>query len=475
MEHTPNLKLPFIAAAQAQKHVTHNEAIRALDAIVQLAVQGRGLSTPPTQPSDGDRFIVGSAASGSWEGKENQVAAFQDGAWMFYVPVEGWIAWVADENTLVAWDGAGWVVAGGGSTNPAPLVGVNTTADPTNKLSVKSDATLFSHDDVTPGSGDMRQVLNKASASHTVSQLYQSNWSGRAETGLTGDDTFQIKVSADGATWHQALIVEPSTGVVTLPLTPSREVLSTNRTYHVATTGNDANNGLDVGSPFQTITRALGVVYGNLDLNGFDVTIQVAAGTYTENLNVTSPQVGAGRIILSGDTTTPSNVTVAASATGLYVKGAGAKLYIKGIKVTASGFAGWHADGGGSIEALGRNEIGAVGGHQIVADGTGTIYATHPMMVSGGCAGAHLLASNNGFIYTQGASWTFEGTPTVGAFANAGTCGVIYTFANSFSGALTGQRYNASLNGVIQTNTGGNSTALPGTAAGSVASGGQYS
>jgi Protein of unknown function (DUF2793) len=44
---TPNLRLPYLAAAQAQKHVTHNEAIWALDAIVQLAVLDRGLAMPP--------------------------------------------------------------------------------------------------------------------------------------------------------------------------------------------------------------------------------------------------------------------------------------------------------------------------------------------------------------------------------------------------------------------------------------------
>ena len=55
MDSTPNLDLPYIAAAQAQKHVTHNEAIRALDAIVQLAVLDRDLAAPPASPGDGDR------------------------------------------------------------------------------------------------------------------------------------------------------------------------------------------------------------------------------------------------------------------------------------------------------------------------------------------------------------------------------------------------------------------------------------
>src|SRR5690606_5997668 len=51
MDATPNLDLPYIMGAQAQKHVTHNEAIRKLDALVQLAVLDRDLTAPPTSPA----------------------------------------------------------------------------------------------------------------------------------------------------------------------------------------------------------------------------------------------------------------------------------------------------------------------------------------------------------------------------------------------------------------------------------------
>lgn len=219
MDITPNLQLPYIMAAQAQKHVTHNEAIRVLDAILQICVIDRDLAAPPASPADGSRYIVALGATGVWTGQDHKVAAFQDGAWMYYVPREGWIAWVADEDELVAWDGAGWVIAGGNSAsaialNPATggMVGVNTTADATNRLAAATNAVLFTHDNVTPGSGDMRQVLNKAAVGNTVSQLYQSNWSGRAETGLTGDNDFHVKVSADGSTWREAIVVDRNDG-----------------------------------------------------------------------------------------------------------------------------------------------------------------------------------------------------------------------------------------------------------------------
>ncbi len=214
MVETHHLRLPYIAAAQAQKHVTHNEAIRALDAIVHLSVLDRDLTAPPGSPAEGDRYIVGANATGAWAGQDANIAAFQDGAWMFYVPQEGWLAWVGDEDALVAWAGAGWVAAGGGSVNPAPRVGVNTTADATNKLAVKSDAVLLSHDDVTPGSGDHRVIVNKSAAARTASFLFQTGYSGRAEFGTTGDDKFHIKTSPNGINWSESIVVDPATGWV---------------------------------------------------------------------------------------------------------------------------------------------------------------------------------------------------------------------------------------------------------------------
>jgi hypothetical protein len=203
---TPNLKLPYILAAQAQKHVTHNEAIRALDAIVQIGVSDRDLTAPPASPAEGDRYIVAAGASAAWSGKDGQIAAWQDGAWTFYAPGEGWLAWIADEDVLVAWDGSGWITAGGGPSSVA-LIGINATADTTSRLAVSSAATLFSHE----GAGHQHKI-NKNAAADTASVLFQTGYSGRAEFGTTGDDDWHVKVSPDGATWHEALVVDKNTG-----------------------------------------------------------------------------------------------------------------------------------------------------------------------------------------------------------------------------------------------------------------------
>lgn len=210
MANSPNLTLPYLEAAQAQKHVTHNEALRALDAVVMLAVLGRDLATPPGSPSEGNRYLVASGATGTWSGRDGSIAAWQDGAWSFHGPQEGWRVWIADEDILLVFDGASWT---GAATQNAALIGVNTSADSTNKLAVSSSAVLFNH-----AGGNVQVKLNKSGDGDTASLLLQSGYSGRAEIGLIGDNDFAFKTSADGSAFVTGLtLVAAANGVPKLP------------------------------------------------------------------------------------------------------------------------------------------------------------------------------------------------------------------------------------------------------------------
>ena len=112
MSNSTRLSLPLLDAAQAQKHVTHNEALIALDALVHLSVEARDLVAPPAAPLEGQRFLVGDAPIGAFAGKSWQVACFDSGGWSFLQPRAGWRLFVAEETLLLAFDGAAWVDAG---------------------------------------------------------------------------------------------------------------------------------------------------------------------------------------------------------------------------------------------------------------------------------------------------------------------------------------------------------------------------
>lgn len=220
MTDTANLGLPCIEGSQAQKHVTHNEALRILDTVVQLAVDDRDLTAPPGSPADGARFIVKAGATGAWAGRDNDIAAWQDGAWQFSTPKPGWLAYVIDEGALLAWSGGAWIdaISALSSLNNMTLLGVGTTADAANPLSAKLNNALFAARTAAEGGdGDLRYKLSKESAAQTLSFLFQDNYSGRAEIGLTGDDDFHFKVSPDGAAWHDAIVIDRNTGQVSFP------------------------------------------------------------------------------------------------------------------------------------------------------------------------------------------------------------------------------------------------------------------
>ena len=208
---TPLLSLPLIQPSQAQKHVTHNEALRLLDITVQLAVLDADRNAPPALPTEGDRHIVGPAPTGAWEGRSGQIAAWWGGAWVFVQPGPGWQARLLSQSVTLAHSAGQW--------SPAvplpeilPRLGIATSADATNRLAVAAPATLLSHD----GEGHQLKI-NKNAPADTASLLFQTAWSGRAEMGLAGSDAFAIRTSADGATFATALSADAATGTLTAP------------------------------------------------------------------------------------------------------------------------------------------------------------------------------------------------------------------------------------------------------------------
>jgi len=210
---TVNLEMPYILPSQAQKHVTHNEALQRLDAIVQLTFSAT-LAAPPATPEEGECFAITAPASGEWSGRGGRIAMWQDGAWLYLVPRAGWRAWDVSSNTLLVHDGEGWTPAPLPANSACQTLGVSTTADNANRLAVAAPATLLTH------AGEGHQLkINKATPADTASLLFQSDWRGFAEMGLAGNNSFAVKVS-NGTDWVSALAIAP-TGTVQHPRNPA--------------------------------------------------------------------------------------------------------------------------------------------------------------------------------------------------------------------------------------------------------------
>ena len=222
MSETPLLKLPLLEAAQAQKHVTHNEALMLLDAALHLSVLSRALNAPPDGAAEGARYLIGPAPTGAWAGRAGLLAILQGGGWNFLGPRAGWRLWVEDERRFLLFDGADWIdLRAAQDLASVQRLGINATADDANRLAVASPAVLFTH----AGNG-VQAKLNKSAAGDTASLLFQSGWSGRAELGLAGDDDFRLKVSADGGAWREALVIDRVTGAVSMPATRPRQIFN---------------------------------------------------------------------------------------------------------------------------------------------------------------------------------------------------------------------------------------------------------
>jgi len=208
---TPRLGLPWLMPAQAQKHVTVNEALGRLDLLVQASVISRSQTLAPDTPQDGAVYLVPEGASGAWsEAAPGVLAGWLDGAWTFIPPWAGLGVYIQDEAAYRYYDGAHWRALSAAIAGLSDLTGFGLGAAPDaqNAFVARTASALWT----AAETGDLRMTLNKSAQDRTVSMVFQSNWSGRAEMGLAGQDLFSIKVSSDGQSWREAVVIDPVSG-----------------------------------------------------------------------------------------------------------------------------------------------------------------------------------------------------------------------------------------------------------------------
>lgn len=204
---TPRLGLPYLAAAQAQKHVTVNEGLAALDALVACTVESRTATAQPASPAEGAAWLLPDGATGAeWAlHPAGTLLRFEAGAWTALAVAGGQVAYVRDEDAVLVRTASTWKRFGDlvSTLQNASAVGVGGAADASNPLVVKGPGALFTSD-----TGGFQVKVNKAAAGQTASLLFQDAYGGRAEIGLCGDDLLHFKVSPDGSTWTEAFVID---------------------------------------------------------------------------------------------------------------------------------------------------------------------------------------------------------------------------------------------------------------------------
>lgn len=253
--------------------------------------------------------------------------------------------------------------------------------------------------------------------------------------------------------------------------------LTANAVISVSPTGDDVSGSMS--SPFKTINGALSYVYNGLDLGGFGVTINVADGTYSENIVINGKPLGAGSetdqhpLTIIGNVTSPSAVKIGAS-TGTVIKVInGGKVAVGGFRYASSGYANNVFGTGSMLAVIGKVEFETMTGDHFISSAFSAIEISADYTILGGALN-HIHATEGGSIaYTGTRSITVSGNPAfTGQFAGC-AFGVIKAINVTYTGAATGKRFLCHLNGEIRTQT-NNRNIFPGSASGELLTGGRF-
>ena len=241
-----------------------------------------------------------------------------------------------------------------------------------------------------------------------------------------------------------------------------------------------------ISGPFQTIDKALNTMK-RYNLGGWIFTINLADGVYTKTSTISCPLPnGSGTVVIQGNMTAPDNVSIFNTGTGSCLQMFNGGHYaVQGCSFRAT--AGNPGDQGHGIWVMfgtscnvGKCAWNQVPANHLVAGSAASIFVSGDQYIHGGGIGAHQATYTDGVLISgigvpTDPNLTITQPVTLGAFVQASQGGQIWSLWNSITGAanLTGQKYQAIANGVVNSGARG-ASALPGSAAGTVSTGGQY-
>lgn len=199
MANTPRLGMPYLVAGQAQKEITHNDALNDMDSMAQMSVINKTTATPPATPAEGDSYIIAASPTGAWAGNANAVATYYSG-WRIKTPKAGWFAYVQAEGVFYLFDGSAWnvykeiVPLGSAAAPPYSFIGDSDTgiySPGANQLAIATAGTQR----VTVDASGATTTGALASANHTVT----SNSATALAVGLNGTTNPVLQIDASTA------------------------------------------------------------------------------------------------------------------------------------------------------------------------------------------------------------------------------------------------------------------------------------
>jgi hypothetical protein len=328
---TEILGLPLIAAGQAQKHVTVNEALTMLDAMVQLTVSSAEITQPPANPQNGARYLVPSDGTAAWLGHAGKIALWQDAHWLFLTPQQGWITWVADESRHRVNTSSGWrPLTEAMGTLPKLSVGAATASEQT-PLAVGGAQTLLTH------SGTSHRVsVNKKADADTASITFQTDYTGMAEIGATGSNDLSLKTSPSAGQWLDRMVIKRQSGNVGIG-TSSPTMTTAGRVLHLHAADSTADWSMLHCTSGGSGGAAEGVIIGNAGGSAIfwsydGVSILFGVGGATRMVILADGNCGIGisaptsRLHVDGPIRTGS--ATVASLPSASATGAGALVYV---------------------------------------------------------------------------------------------------------------------------------------------------
>lgn len=108
---TARFGMPMLFPGQAEKELTHNEALVVIDAVLAANVEGIASDPGSLAPQAGQCWLIGAGAIGAWAGMENSIALWTGSGWRCIPARPGHQVYGNDIGARYVFGSAGWTAS----------------------------------------------------------------------------------------------------------------------------------------------------------------------------------------------------------------------------------------------------------------------------------------------------------------------------------------------------------------------------